>query len=92
MIETYMKLITQYDTAFYDPVKDLEKKLIEKIGFTENQIKEIRMAQFLNFHDNIIAPSSAYEQITEDDELFGECSIRSIKGIITGLVRQKMAP
>lgn len=92
MIETYMRLITQYDTAFYDAVRDLEKRLIEKIGFTEDQIKEIRMTQFLNFHDNIIGPSSAYEQITEDDGLFGGLTIRAIKSIIAWLVKQKVAP
>lgn len=92
MIETYMRLISNYDTAFYDAVKDLEWRLIENIGFTEEQIRQIRMAQFLNFHDNLAWPTSAYEQVTENNWTFDDFSTRAIKGIIAGLVRQNTAP
>lgn len=92
MIETYMRLITQYDTGFYDAVRELEHRLIERLWFTEEQIKQLRIGSFLDFHDALIRPTSAYEQVTENIGTFPDSSIRMIRSTIAWFVRQGTSP
>jgi hypothetical protein len=93
MVDTYMRMILNYDTSFYDAVLELEGRLKDRLGFNDDQIHAIRMAKFLEFHETMEEkPSSAYEQITENIGTFHDISIRAIRGIITGLVKQNTQP
>ncbi|MBP9779723.1 ATP-dependent Clp protease ATP-binding subunit [Candidatus Gracilibacteria bacterium] len=88
MIDTYLRLIGNYDTNFFDAVIELEKRLQEKLGFTETELKEMRISVFLNFHDTVETPSSQYEIITQDENTFDDVSVRGIRRMIDGFVRQ----
>ena len=89
LVDTYMRLISNYDTHFRDPVRDIEKRLQDKPWFTSDQLQAIRMMQFLKMHDTIDGPTSIDEDITENVGTFHGFSIKFIKSLIKWFVRQE---
>ena len=89
LVDTYMRLISNYDTYFHDPVSDIEKRLQDKLWFNSDQLQAIRMAQFLKMHDAIDGPTSIDEDVTENVGTFHGFSIKFIKSLIKWFVRQE---
>ncbi len=59
----------------------LEKKLIG-IGFSEQDIQQMRITTLLDLHEKAYKPSSADEQITENIGTFHGLETRAIRATI----------
>lgn len=88
MVDTYKGLLRNYDTNFYDALTDLERRMEKNLGFTNEDISQIRTAYFLDFHAGVESPSSPDEVITEDIGTFEDIEIKALRRIIIGLVKQ----
>lgn len=88
-VHTYLRCIREYDTSYFNEVVKLEKKLIG-IGFSEQDIQQMRITTLLDLHEKAYKPSSADEQITENIGTFHGLETRAIRATINWLVRQNI--
>lgn len=88
-VNTYLRCVREYDTSYFDEVEKLEKKLIS-IGFSEQDIQQMRITTLLDLHEKAYRPSSADEQIIENIGTFHGLETRAIRATINWLVRQNI--
>lgn len=80
-VNTYLRCVREYDTSYFDEVQKLEQKLIG-IGFSEQDIQQMRITTLLELHEKAYRPSSADEQITENIGTFHGLETRAIRATI----------
>ena len=59
-VNAYLICVREYDTSYFDEVQKLEKKLIG-IGFSQQDIQQMRITTLLDLHEKAYRPSTSDE-------------------------------
>jgi DNA polymerase III delta prime subunit len=88
-VQSYLSLISGYDSGFADTCRILEKRL-RGFGFNTKDIQDLQAVAFIAIYQSVDQPSR-YEVIIRDDKMFGTVGFRAIEKFLRTAIAQSFS-